>query len=331
MLFDLTVSDATFVDGRPPKDIKNTIETIREELGLDGDCPWSLISARTKLGRVLFEIEEETSLGPRRLIGKLGDPKRAVNLQRTLISLRDSGFKPPARLTVPEPVACLPERGFILQEKVPGRHASDLLLETSMRATFAAADCGRWLAALHQCELPAAPVCTEPEAISKWATELAETLPDRAKELNEIGAALREASSCNVSRLVPTHGDFHPMNILIKGTQRVTGIDMDKFGAREAEADIGWFLMQSAVFGFFKTGIFNATELARRAFVTCYENETGEPIRTDRASLHMAMAFLKNLHFELVLLKTGHTEYVTPWLEGAAAFFRGDLYLSENT
>src|SRR5262249_51696604 len=112
MLFDPTVSDATFVDGRPPKDIKNTIETIREEMGLNGDCPWSLISARTKLGRVLFEIEEEASFGCRRLIGKLGDPERAVNLHRTLISLRDADFKPPARLTVPEPVACLPERGF---------------------------------------------------------------------------------------------------------------------------------------------------------------------------------------------------------------------------
>ena len=56
----------------------------------------------------------------------------------------------------------------------------------------------------------------------------------------------------------------------------------------------------------------------------------GEPIRIDRAGLHMSMAFLKNLHFELVLLKTGHTEYAKPWLKGAAAFLKGDLYLSEN-
>jgi hypothetical protein len=330
MLFDPTVSDATFVDGRPPKDIKNTIETIREEMGLDGDCPWSLISARTKLGRVLFEIEEETSFGPRRLIGKLGNPERAVNLHRTLISLRNAGFKPPARLVVPEPVACLPERGLVLQEKVAGRHASDLLLESSMRATFAAADCGRWLAALHQCDVPGAPVCIDPDAVSKWATELAETLPDRENELDEIATGIREALPCNVGRSVPTHGDFHPMNILIKGTQRVTGIDIDKFGAREAEADIGWFLMQSAAFGFFKTGTFKATELARRAFIKCYEGETGEPIRPDRTALYVAMAFLKNLHFELVLLKTGHTEYATPWLKGAAAFLEGNLYLSEN-
>ena len=120
MLFDPTVGDATFVDGWPPKDLKKTLESIREELGLDGDRPWSLISARTKLGRVLFEIEEETTWGPRRLIGKLGKRERAVNLYQTLLSLRDAGFRPPARITVPEPVACLPERGLVLQEKVAG-------------------------------------------------------------------------------------------------------------------------------------------------------------------------------------------------------------------
>jgi len=30
------------------------------------------------------------------------------------------------------------------------------------------------------------------------------------------------------------------------------------------------------------------------------------------------MAFLKNLHFELVLLKTGQTEYAEPWLSAAS-------------
>ena len=44
----------------------------------------------------------------------------------------------------------------------------------------------------------------------------------------------------------------------------------------------------------------------------------------------MAMAFLKNLHFELVLLKTGRMEYAKPWLKGAAAILKGDLYLSED-
>jgi aminoglycoside phosphotransferase (APT) family kinase protein len=330
MLFDPTVSDATYVDGRPPKDIKETIESIREELGLDGDRPWSLISARTKLGRVLFEIEEETSLGPRRLIGKLGQTERAVTLYQTLTALREAGFKPPSRMTVPEPVACIPQKGVVLQEKVAGRHASDLLVENSGRASFAAADCGRWLAALHQCDVAARPIPVDCGPVTQWTRELIEVVPNHKNDLDAIAKAIRDAFARDAGPAVPSHGDFHPMNILIKGTQRVTGLDMDKFGAREAEADIGWFLMQTAGFGFFQSGSFNTTEHARRAFITCYETETGKPIRADRAALQMAMAFLKNLHFELVLLKTGRTEYAKPWLNAADAVLKGDFCLSEN-
>jgi len=329
MLLDPTITDATFVEGRLPKDIDETIKSIQEELGF-ARHPWRVISARTKLGRVLFEIEEATSSGRRRLIGKLGKSERALNLHRTLTALRNAGFKPPARFIVPAPVACLPERGMILQEKVPGRSASDFLTDTSERAALAATDCARWLAALHQSGVPAAAVSREHEGVSQWVDDLRQFVPNHTEQLDAIAKRIQDTLASDMNGLVPTHGDFHPMNVLIDGTQRVCGIDMDKFAAREPETDIGWFLMQSAGFGFFKSGTFNATEIARQTFIETYQAETGHKIRGDRAGLYMAMAFLKNLHFELVLLKTGRIEYAKPWLAGAAAFLKGDLYLSEN-
>ena len=332
MLFDPTVSDASFVDGRPPKDIKETIEWTREQLHLDGTRRWTLISARTKLGRVLFEIEEETPSGPRRLIGKLGNTERAEVLHRTLQALRQAGFKPPSRITVPESIACLPERGLVLQEKVKGRQASELILESPGRANFAAADCARWLAALHRCQIPADPGTIDRDAVARWPAELSITLPRQAGLIDRIATAVFDELSRAVSETVPSHGDFHAMNVIIKGTQRITGIDLDKFAMREPAADVGWFLMQTAAFGFFKTGHFQSTELARRAFVHCYETEMETPVEQRRVAFHMAMAFLKNLHFELVLLKTNRTDYAAPWLKGAAsAILQGDLYLSANS
>jgi aminoglycoside phosphotransferase (APT) family kinase protein len=331
MLFDLSVSDASFVDGRPPKDIKENIEWIRERLGLDGSCPWTLVSARTKLGRVLFEIEEESNLGRRRVIGKLGRTDRAEVLYRALRSLREAGFKPPSRMTVPEPIACLPERGVVLQEKVPGRQASELLLARSGRALFAAADCARWLAALHQSRVPADVAPIDSDAVSQRSRELAAILPEQAKQLDRIANGISRELVKPILRTVPTHGDFHPMNILIAGTQRITGIDMDKFASREAESDIGWFLMQTAAVGFFKSGNFRASEPARNRFVECYETEMGRAVRADRVAMYMAIAFLKNLHFELVLLKTGRDEYAGPWLEGAATVLEGDIHLTKNS
>ncbi len=332
MLFDPTATDASFVDGRPPKDIKEAIEWARSELGLDGDRPWRLISARKKLGRTLFEIEEDTEDGPRRYIGKLGKKERAEVLYRTLISLRNAGFQPPARMTVPEPVAYIPERGFVLQEKVPGRQAIDLLLQPSGRSCFAAGDCARWLATLHQCTVPASPAQIDQDAVSRWVTELAEVQPAEGDRLDRIGTAILRELHNSVPDTVPSHGDFHPYNVFIAGTQRITAIDMDKFAAREPEADIGWFLMQTSAFGFFHIGNFDLTEQARRSFVQCYESETGRTIRINRTALYTAMAFLKNLHFELVLLKTGRSEFASPWLQAAsAAILEGDLYFSENS
>jgi aminoglycoside phosphotransferase (APT) family kinase protein len=332
MLFDLTVSDAAFVDGRPPKDIKETIEWARQQLKLDGERAWHLISARTKLGRMLFEIEEETEEGPKRYIGKVGRSERSEVLHRTLTMLRDAGFRPPSRITVPEPVAYLPERGLVLQEKVPGHQANELILQSTARGCFAAADCARWLAALHQCGVPATPASIDDSVVSHWARELAEVQPDEAACVEKLAAAALEEIARPAGEAMPSHGDFHPMNVFILGTQRITGIDIDKFAAREPESDIGWFLMQTAAFGFFQTGTFESTERARRAFIQCYEAETGRAVDVRRAALFMTMAFLKNLHFELVLLKTGRAEYTRPWLKAAAsAILEEDLYLSEDS
>ena len=108
------------------------------------------------------------------------------------------------------------------------------------------------------------------------------------------------------------------MNVFISDSA-ITAIDIDKFSQREPEADVGYFLMQTAAFDFFENGSFDFTEPARRRFLQAYENETGWTVRQDRTAFHMAASFLKNLHFEVVLLKTGNTEYVEPWLWGATA------------
>jgi hypothetical protein len=103
---------------------------------------------------------------------------------------------------------------------------------------------------------------------------------------------------------------------------------MDKFGLREPESDLGWFLMQTAAFGFFERGSFDCTDVARRMFVEQYEGKVGRLVRSERLAMYMAMAFLKNLHFELVLLKTGRNYYADPWLSGAECAIDGNLHLA---
>ncbi len=327
MLFDITAPDPSFVEGRPPKDIKEIIEWARDQIGLDGDRPWQLISARVKLGRTLFEIEEDTPEGPQRLIGKLGREERAEVLHSALVRLREAGFKPPERMTVPKPFAYLPERGLVLQEKVPGTQAMNLILQSRGRGCFTAGDCARWLCALHSSDVQGNPTSIDGSAVSQWGVELSEAHPPASPLLAKITAAIGNELEQPMGETVPSHGDYHPMNIFVAGSNRVTAIDLDKFANREPESDIGWFLMQTAAFGFFSTGNFESTREPRRAFVRCYEAEMGREINVRRAALYMAMAFLKNLHFELVLLHTDQTQYADPWLKAAeSAIIEGDLH-----
>ena len=100
MLYDTTATNAAFANGRPPEDIFEILEWAKQQTDSNRESDWRLISARRRFGKILFEIEETTTAGPRRLIGKLGKAERATTLFDTLVLLRSAGFEPPARLPV---------------------------------------------------------------------------------------------------------------------------------------------------------------------------------------------------------------------------------------
>ena len=318
MLYDTSATNASFVDGHPPEDIHGVLQWARERLMLNGTPSWRLISARRRFGKTLFEIEEITPAGPRRLIGKLGKTERAETLHNTLKLLRAAGFRPPGKFIVPEPVAHSSERGFVLQETVSGVQVSDLMLESRERSRAVATESAKWLAYLHACSIRAPAAPSAGDGLLEWTRDLAGVVPNSAARLHEIADGILQQLAIPATEMVPCHGDFHPMNVFIDEGKRVAAIDIDKFGEREPESDVGYFLMQAAAFDFFKNNSFDFTADARRAFIQAYETERGRPIRRNRAAMFMAIAFLKNLHFELVLLKTGQDRYLEPWLQGAA-------------
>src|SRR5215475_7874068 len=126
MLYDLTATDPCFEDGRAPDSIQEIVVWAHSQVA--ARTQWRLISARRGFGKALFEIEEHTASGPRRLIGRLGKREHAENLYQALWRLRAAGFAPPGRYIVPEPIAFVPERNFVLQEKLEGEIASQLFI-----------------------------------------------------------------------------------------------------------------------------------------------------------------------------------------------------------
>jgi hypothetical protein len=328
MLYDSTIRDAAFAEGRPPADIDQLLSWAQLQLHIGNGTRWKLISARRKMGTVLFEIEEDASSGARRLIGKFGNTGRAASLYRSLQLLRNAGFAPPSLYTVPEPVALVVEREFVLQEKVPGTQALLHLLGSVDESRSASRFAAEWLVHLHQCPVSAIVAPVKPDRIDTWANELGSILKEESARIARIARAIRCELAQPSSTCVPSHGDFHAMNLFIHDRKRVSGIDIDKFGAREPESDLGCFLAQTASHGYFARGSFECTEAARRTFLEQYEARVRQPIIAGRLGMHIAMTFLKNLHFELVLLKTGRSEFAEPWLSAAAgAILEGNIHL----
>jgi hypothetical protein len=87
------------------------------------------------------------------------------------------------------------------------------------------------------------------------------------------------------------------MNVFVS-PERVTAIDLDTFGLREREADVGYFLAQTAIFGLHLRNSLAATHQLRSEF----SRECGN-VDEERVAAYMAWTLLQSLHYDLCILR----------------------------
>ena len=266
--------DALFASGRGPKGhLMTVLARIQDRRG----CPaanWRLISARRKMGRTLFEIEERSGRKLVRIVGKICKHERAEILYRALRGLWIAGMKPPGKYTVSRPVAFYPEKHLILQERAPGRPALEAILAGQEHAELAGEACARWLVQLQSTRIAAPQGGGHTQAAGLRSHALQAVLPQESSRIGRIQARIEDILSIPPTESVLSHGDFHGMNVLIHADRRVTGIDLDKFSEEEPEADPAYFLAETAAQGFLKTGSFGCTEVGS---FNISENVRGQP------------------------------------------------------
>jgi aminoglycoside phosphotransferase (APT) family kinase protein len=206
-----------------------------------------------------------------------------------------------------------------LQEKAPGTQ----LLE-KMRSRVASVDDGShaadWIATLQS--LVEAP---EPAPagfnIERCRRELPAALPEHAVR---IEALLEQVSTTleTTAELVPSHGDFHPMNVYV-APDRMTVIDLDTFAAREPAADVGYFIAQSAIMGYLVSDSFETTAALRRAFLDRYKAVSRHACDYERLAVYMAFAFIRSLHYDFCILHTNPEALVEPFVSAAEQCLAG--------
>lgn len=326
MILDHYASDPVFTTGPlPAVDLDEMVEWTRGQLGLGPDRPWKLVSARRKLGKPLFEVEDETG---ERIIGKVARPSRGETLFKALHMLWDAGFRPPHEFTVVRPIAWFPERDLLLQERAPGLELMHKITQQSADADESTRRTAQWLAALHRCEgLDAQRWHESPDRWIDWSTQLQQKAPWAAERIAALERACREfLASRGDDDLVPCHGDFHPMNMFIADDGRLTAIDIDKFGVRERVDEVGYCLGQTAFMCYMRMNTIEGTRDLRRLFLDEYERASGTSLNHQALGGFMAATVIKNLHFTLVAYQERTAEMVDPWLDAANHWLAGRIF-----
>jgi aminoglycoside phosphotransferase (APT) family kinase protein len=206
-------------------------------------------------------------------------------------------MRPPSRWTVTEPVAWFPERGLLLQAKAEGDMLLDLIRVHSPRAKEGVVAAGRWLEKLQSLNVPVSEAPGYRSVVERCRRELADSLPNHRMRIRAAADALAE-SLTGAGRLVPSHGDFHPMNVFLDNSGRLTAIDFDTFGGREPALDVAYFEAQLAIMGSLVLGSLDGTRDLRALF-----RESAPAVPQDRIDLHTRVTFLRTLHYDLCILK----------------------------
>ena len=221
--------------------------------------------------RCTFELSLRTDEGWRALIGKVfeADQPRAF---ATMQAIRDAGFAGETGFAIPRPLAYLPSLRVLLEEKVDGPSAKQILLTRGHDEQRAAARrCGQWLARFHA-TAPARGQVAEPVAeldrYRQWADSVAQFGEPLAAASRLLYARLAEAAPRGVEPRAG-HGSYIPEHVLLSGPRTVV-IDLDESVLADPGQDIAWFMVSVQRLALVHLGSLHALDGAAEEFLGAY-------------------------------------------------------------
>ncbi|MFL5624743.1 MAG: aminoglycoside phosphotransferase family protein, partial [Ktedonobacteraceae bacterium] len=240
---------------------------------------------------------------------------------RALQQLWQANFKHPSRYRVPRPYGYTREQAILIQARVTGTEWIKLLLDSqydSHRATDRAA---LWLLRLQQHPIDVLMITNKANRDAAVVTmnhqiqELATSFPSAAARLEAVGQQLlqQHRTLLGGSPLVPSHGDYHPGNVLLT-TTTTTVIDFDAFGLRDAAFDVGYCIAQLLSMSYFRTGCLAPGAKAAARFWLTYRRHGGQAAWSDVVSWGTS-TLLHVLHYTLCAMKAARSDMLPWWLD----------------
>jgi hypothetical protein len=169
------------------------------------------------------------------ILGKLyPDPGRAERVAEIMSRLWEDVFLDRNRLTIPQPLGCVPELAMLVFKQLPGRlldSALDLDGDTSTIDL-----CARWLATLHGSSIPLDrrfDLAVEAVNLEAWTALVTNRRPNLAPRAQALFEALRSrAENLTLDADAPVHKDFHYQHVFVNGALGVIDFDEMRWGDR---------------------------------------------------------------------------------------------------
>jgi UDP-glucose 4-epimerase len=257
-----------------------------------------------------------------RVVAKVFKTDRGRRAYDAMYTLRRAGFAPPSACRVPRPYGYSRERCSLVQEMSSGIPWADHLREGGASLREASIAAGVWLARLHRATVAAPEGALERDLreADRFVEELSRVYPAHALRLRSIAAEVSRRLRHAPPAAVPSHGDFHPKNVLIED-DAATVIDFDAYALREPAFDVAYALAQLSIMSSLRLGDPGPGTEAGAAFLGAYAHDAGAS--RERVASWVARAFLQSLHYELCVFGNGRVELLSLWLETAERWLDG--------
>jgi hypothetical protein len=231
------------------------------------------------------------------LIGKIyrKDPSHVFHAME---GIRQAGFGPQEEFSIPQPLAYLAPLRLLLQERVEGPLAAEVLKTGDAHSRAAAAErCARWLARFHTLAPKAGEVSYATEHLesgsmrrcSREIAKLGGPLADRAARLFQ--RLEHTVASLSAVEMRPGHGSFSAAQVVL-AEGRTVAFDWDQYHVADPAFDIGRFLGAMRRLALGELGSIRALDGPAEVFLRTYL-AVGPPGAAENLRFFEAAACLK--------------------------------------
>jgi aminoglycoside phosphotransferase (APT) family kinase protein len=225
--------------------------------------------------RCTFEIGLRTEDGWRVLVAKIHRKDRS-DVFDVMTGIQQAGFSRQDDCSIPQPVAYVPSLHCLLQEKVDGTRADEVLKtgDEPDRA-LAAERCGRWLARFHALAPKTGPVSSAEDFLNsksmrRYSAELARQNGTCALKAARLHRRLEEVmASLATVEMCAGHGSYSASHVLL-ARERTVVLDWDGYDVADPARDVARFLAASRRPALGRHGSIRALDGTAETFLEAY-------------------------------------------------------------